>query len=367
MKKGFTLIELLVTVGIISIVSVVSLLGLGSYNARKNIERALDEMKAAVKNTHSRSVVQENGKTWGIRFANPATSSDIYQVFSGLSFSTSAVNRFGSFRNGVFLSNPAVSSTIDVIFTAVTGKPNNSQVISLVNGRKDGVVGDLIMNDSSGLVDYRLDNGLVGYWHFDENTSTTAYDASGSLNNGVLANSPTWQTGTSCQAGSCLGFNGVNKYVSMADNATLRVESGSFTVSVWIKPSVVQQQVILFKGDPGMCGGYILMMNRFVNDITLTKGCVADQQVSYTFQAGNWYDVVAVQPLGGNVTYYINGQPIGSYSNTSDYISSSGQSLYIGDADTYFANKFNGVIDEVRIYNRVLSAQEILSQYNDLK
>ena len=55
---------------------------------------------------------------------------------------------------------------------------------------------------------------------------------------------------------------------------------------------------------------------------------------------------------------------IGSYSNTQGYSSSSGQNLYIGDADTFFANKFTGLIDDVRIYNYARSADQVMQDYN---
>jgi hypothetical protein len=202
--------------------------------------------------------------------------------------------------------------------------------------------------------------GLVGYWKMDE-ASTPSIDSSGNGNSGTWAGNVAAASG---KFGNGTTFDGSGDYVSVADNASLRVESGNFTVSVWVKPNIIQEQVILFKGTPAMGSGYILVMNRSGSNINLAKGGVNDQPVSYTFQAGNWYHIVAVQPLNGNITYYINGQSIGSYSNTQNYSSSSGQNFYIGDADTYFANKFAGSIDETRIYNRSLSPKEVRDLYN---
>lgn len=364
-RGGFTLIETLVVVTIVIAISIGGFLGLAGYRNKQALESGLSEVRAAVEGTKRRSVTQEQGSRWGMRFTNATSGVSSYSVFKGSSYSTSGLDRTYSFRAPVGFGNPSASSTYDLIFTPLSGALSENKVLTLVGGSQ-GLIGDLILR-TIGSITARSDKNVVGYWHLDEGTGTLAYDASGNANTGTLTNSPTWQSGTSCKAGSCLSFGGVNNYVSIADNATLRVESGDFTVSVWIYPNVVQQQVILFKGNPNMGNGYILVMNRFGSDITLTKGGVVDQQISYTFQPGNWYNIVAVQPKGGNVTYYINGQLIASYSSTSNYLSSSGWPLYIGDADTYFANKFNGRIDEVRIYNRALSASEILAHYNDLK
>ena len=239
-----------------------------------------------------------------------------------------------------------------------------------------------MVNDAGTLsiiTNHTINDGLVAYWGFNGNVGTNAYNqnnANGSVNvtnagtlvgmntglNNCTGNCSGWNS--SGIIGNALAFDGVDDYVDAGDNASLRVESGSFTVSVWVNPAVVQQQVILFKGSLNINTGYVLIMNRFGSDITLTKGGVIDQAVTYTFQANKWYYIVAVQPLKGYVIYYINGVSIGSYSNTANYISSSGQNFYIGDVNTFFAKKFNGSIDEVRIYNRALSAEEIAVMYN---
>ncbi|MFH1161788.1 MAG: LamG-like jellyroll fold domain-containing protein [Candidatus Jorgensenbacteria bacterium] len=364
-SAGFTLTELLIVIAISTIISVVGFVSLGNYRGRQAVQSAVDEVGAVIRATRQRSMTQEGGGRWGVHFSNSSTSVSSYTAFRGYTYATGTVDRQYALPSNISFSNPFVSSTYDVVFPPLTGSVPERKVLSVVSGRGSAPVGDLVLQ-LPGTVVSRLEDGLVGYWHLDENASTTVYDASGRGNNST-ASGTTWISGTNCKAGSCLSFGGANSYVSVADNANLSVESGSFTVSLWVYPNVVQQQVLLFKGNPNMSNGYILVMNRFGSDITLTKGGVVDQQISYTFQSGRWYNIVAVQPKGGNVTYYINGQLISSYSNTSNYSSSSGWPLYIGDADTYFANKFNGFIDEVRIYNRALSASEILNQYNDLK
>jgi len=367
---GFTLIELLVVVAISAVIVVASSIYLGGYRVEQNLKDSASELLAVVKNTQSLSKSEQKGFKWGIHFVNTTSSAgQSYTVFSGVSYASGTVSQTYPLRRNIFFGNPPASSTLDLIFNAVTGYAPYNQIVSLITGRQDGFVNDIIMN-TLGQITSKFDTGLVGYWHFDENTSSINYDASGMGNNGNFSTSsaPTWKTGSNCKVGSCLSFNGTNNYVSVADNAKLRVEGGNFTISVWINPSVVRQQVILFKANPNMTNnGYSLIMNRAASDISLTKNGVADQAVSYVFQPNNWYNIVAVQPLGGNVSYYINGQFIGSYSNTSNYQSSSGQSLYMGDVDTFFANKFNGLIDELRIYNRALSATEISDIYNSTR
>ena len=78
--------------------------------------------------------------------------------------------------------------------------------------------------------------GLVGYWSFNEGTSTIALDYSGNKNKGTLVNGPTWVNG---KQGKALSFDGVNGYVNIGDpaNGVLDVGTNDFTVSVWAKSS----------------------------------------------------------------------------------------------------------------------------------
>ena len=73
-----------------------------------------------------------------------------------------------------------------------------------------------------------LQNGLVGWWKFDEGSGTVAYDSSGNGNDGNLTNGPTWATG---KIGGALSFDGVDDYVEL-DNFEL---GGEMSFSVWVR------------------------------------------------------------------------------------------------------------------------------------
>ena len=72
--------------------------------------------------------------------------------------------------------------------------------------------------------------GPVAYWKFDEGYGITANNSTSVTGiNGTLSGTtiPTWKTDDQCITGKCLYFNGSTSYVNMADNASLRVESGN--------------------------------------------------------------------------------------------------------------------------------------------
>ena len=74
-----------------------------------------------------------------------------------------------------------------------------------------------------------LQNGLVGYWRFDEGSGSIAYDYSGNGNNGTLINGPTWVDGI---LGKALEFDGVNDYVNIPDSSSLDINGTGITFMV---------------------------------------------------------------------------------------------------------------------------------------
>ena len=74
------------------------------------------------------------------------------------------------------------------------------------------------------------DLNLVGWWRLDEGTGTMAYDSSGMGNNGTLRGGPKWVAGV---AGQALQFDGVDDFVEVPDDQSLRVYN-EVTVMAWI-------------------------------------------------------------------------------------------------------------------------------------
>lgn len=82
----------------------------------------------------------------------------------------------------------------------------------------------------------QTNNGLVGWWRFDEGTGTSALDSSGSGNTGTLTAGPTWVVG---KYGDALSFNGTSQYVLTSTAAKIPTIQGNLTYSAWIFPKIV--------------------------------------------------------------------------------------------------------------------------------
>ena len=154
-QKGFTFIELLVVIGIVAVVSVAGITRLGGFNSAKNLELTMNEMVSTVRDAQRRSITQENGTGWGVRFTNPVSGADQYEVFSGASYSSSGVVSFHSLRRSVVFSEPTSGNFIDVVFEPVTGKVSGNTTISLMSENLSSATADIIIN-TAGLITGRI-------------------------------------------------------------------------------------------------------------------------------------------------------------------------------------------------------------------
>jgi len=206
--------------------------------------------------------------------------------------------------------------------------------------------------------------GLIGYWSMDNEdiNGTTVYDRSEKGNNGVLTASPTSIAG---KLGQAQTFNGT---IDISSNL---LTSTTFSISSWININSLAddtEHVIVGQYDTG--DGRLLFevdaRPAYGNDsLRLFVGGTGgvDLQSSTKIVAGNWY-FVSVVADGGNATLYINGKDEGS--NTFSLIPLN-TNTQIGGENLLASAGLRGYIDEVRIYEHALSAQEISQLYNSTK
>ncbi|MBI2278918.1 MAG: hypothetical protein HYU81_02550 [Candidatus Brennerbacteria bacterium] len=367
-RSAFTLIETLVVTAIVIAVSVGGFLGLAQYRNKQALEGGLDELRAAVENAKRRSVAQEEGNRWGVRFTNATSGVSSYSVFKGASYATSGVVRTYSLRTPVGFGNPSASSTYDASFAPLSGALSANKVLTLV-GSVDGLVGDLVLR-TVGAITARTDKSLAGYWHLDEGTGTSAYDASGNGRNGTLTGGPTWQSGSNCKAGGCVSFDGTDDYLDLGTSALDELSQGS--VGMWMR-----------LGANGVAnGGQPWQNTTFISNdnVYLAFQVLSDNRLRYYYYDGAarsydsasalslnaWYFVAATWDASGS-RLYINGALDASSTLTWSNAGADhrGQTNYLGKyGGGYY---LNGKIDEVHIWNRVLTASEVEALYNDLK
>jgi prepilin-type N-terminal cleavage/methylation domain-containing protein len=202
------------------------------------------------------------------------------------------------------------------------------------------------------------DSSLVGLWTFDEGGNNVAYDYSGDNATGSLSSPPpTWATG---RIGSgALSFNGSNNYVNVSNAPSLNFVN-TITVSMWYyEISNSGYQYLIEENDPSGFG-----FRGSSGNMRLDSGgsnyCI---QSAYPVSLNSWELLTAVAvPSGASTNWSIYKNGTLQSTSTCSNMNTSGASLVIGKypAGLYF---WNGLIDDVRVYNRALSAAQIAALY----
>jgi hypothetical protein len=199
-----------------------------------------------------------------------------------------------------------------------------------------------------------VDPDLVGHWKFDDGSDTTAFDSSGKGNDGTLIGGAQWVEG---QLGGALEFNGQNARV---DAPYIPLDSRSFTITMWVNPVLYTGEQIVFSQVQTNAtntslhfriygpGSGRVRMGFYNNDLDTSGN---------TIQENNWYHIAFWYDFENqNRRIYVNGVQEAEAAAT-PYLGTSGNTV-IGSWGT--SQWFQGIIDDVRIYTRVLTETEIL-------
>ena len=203
--------------------------------------------------------------------------------------------------------------------------------------------------------------GLVGYWAFDEASGTTATDGSGNGHTGTFQYGVARASVVECRRGGCVSLDGVDDYVRVLDAAALKLV-GDVTISAWIKPTGLgTAQSIVSKRYEYELGEISASPPNGVRwTHKASGGTVVSGGLTSSTAGGQWQHVVLVRnATTKEVRGYLNGAP----ALTSTYALPPAANTYnvnIG-RNPASTQRFKGLIDEVRIYNRALSAAEVQS------
>lgn len=229
-------------------------------------------------------------------------------------------------------------------------------------------------NSGTDLTDYQVpidlttgiyDNtGLVGSWHFSEGSGTFVADSSGQGNNGTIYNGEIWAANNKGESNSALNFDGSGNYIkienSNSSNHSLDLLQ-NFTFISWIKPaSLSTYNAIIAKRNGGSYQYELRLDSGYISLLTSSGVIKSDLLVD----TGRWHFIAAVRDVvSGITTIFLDGH---SYSAANLGISYCNTNVTMGkNADG--THIFNGSVDEVRIYNRALSAEEIGQLYGEGK
>lgn len=227
-------------------------------------------------------------------------------------------------------------------------------------------------------------DGLVSYWTFDEQdiTNKIVKDVWGK-NSGTIVGDPKVVAG---KVGDALEFDGSDDYVNLTNLGDFGSKVGTSTFEAWVKTDFKKDWTTLFKVlDVGCNMAWAIDVNRsakagfpLAQDIVhyyvrqhAAAGCndIA-VEIEFELSDGKWHHVVfAIEDAGeAKLSIYMDSEPqeiiVGKEKNLDAFISFV-QPVYIGAANNRakVERHFPGVIDEVRIYDRALTAEEVTRNF----
>ena len=274
----------------------------------------------------------------------------ISKIYFSLLFILNIFNAYSFTQNVTPLNNSIVNNLDQNISVIIDGNENVSTWIN--------------WNDS-----------LVGYWNFDSGNSTHVYDLSGNGNDGFYEGDAI-SNNTNSIRGNYSDFDGLNDNVNLGD--ILNDLNNDVSFSFWVKKNDTDNfPILVTDNNPSNSGSYFGFWISILSDNTISSnlgnGAGAGGTNRRTFTTTNsisentWNHIlVTYNSTNNNFNIFLNTENLtGTYSgNSAAFVSQNSFDFILGFRQRFGPNYANGSIDEVMVFNRILSEHEINSLYD---
>jgi|GEM_PF-2539264 len=329
----------------------------------------IDEVKIFNRSLSPEQIYQEyldgsNGKSTNKIISNETIIGDVWStlvgVCDGLICST-------NLSNNVTIIHRPIINNIALTSSSGTNQPTDNFTI---NFSATDSQGDPLYN----FTDWRINSASIAVLNmpFNINTSSTTagaitdystYANNGQLGGGTASYSPTWTNAG--KVGGAYVFDGINDYINISDAASLDM-SDNLSIEAWIKPYTNNTGYAanpIIKSSSTADANFVLYI--FDSNVSIqfwanrsgTWGAISGIYNGATLN--NWYHVALSYNSATGGQLYINGVAVGSRTG-SGLLTTNNQPITLGGRGSSY---FNGTIDEVKIFNRTLSAEQIYQEY----
>lgn len=205
-------------------------------------------------------------------------------------------------------------------------------------------------------------SGLHSYYPMDETSGDIVYDSGATSINGATVNGPTRVAG---KIGSSLNFDGTNDYVNLG---TPDVAGSAMTISAWVRADAfVNDPRIISKATGQLAADHYWSLNTSSTGFLrfrLKTGTTTTtlQSATGALTTNTWHYVAATYD-GSNMRIYNNGVEVASVSKTGAIAQSNTTQAWIGANPTDIYRPWDGLIDELKIFSRAMTVDEIKAEY----
>lgn len=324
-QGGFTIVELLIVIVVIAILAAITIVSYNGIQNRAKLSSLTSDVANGAKFLETYKTVNND--------AFPATLSAAQTAGLKVSAGNTADYSYNANTKNYCLS---VSNTITTYF-----------ISSVTNNPREG---------ACGIVD-----GLVGWWPLDGDIT----DLSGYGNNGTFSGGAVSAPGQNGASGA-FAFSTNPSCVTLPASTTkpYYLPSGTnLSITAWVKTSSTGGQVVIRNGI-GSDEQYGLHVYSSGIRYEWYDGSVFPtvNSASGIIPSGTWSFISATRSSANSVLLYLNGTQVGT--GTATATPNTAGALQLGSSASCGSNQiFQGSIDDVRVYNRVLSATELQSMY----
>jgi len=225
---------------------------------------------------------------------------------------------------------------------------------------------------ATGISDAKIDpKSAVAIYLFDEGSGKKVKDSTGNGNDGDFVGNPQWVDG---KFGKALSFNGQGDYVQISTPTNISSKVSTFTIGFWVNPGNTQKQYTdILSNHQEPQKGYTFEQDStnvnlfycgFGSEGAWRAGVPQADRALTQLNAGVWQHFTAVRE-GTKLTHYLNGNKSAECpTNTSAPVSESQANLRIAEWGGSSGRQFNGILDEVFIFNDALSEDDIKAIMN---
>jgi glycerophosphoryl diester phosphodiesterase len=258
-------------------------------------------------------------------------------------------------------------------------------------------VDGIISNDPAGVrgqqvavtnLPTHLSDRLVAYWKFDDgltNAFTTTVADSRGTNSGTLVRNDGashWFDSSIAKLGGCLKLEGASAYVTIPQSASLDINTNVMSFSAWVWLSALPSQLATSYGAiyDSTADCYVLYLDKVNKElrfkVTDVNSHVARPGIPEAFlQTNQWLHIVATYsgsetPAAGRASIYLNGQALDTHTGNDNTTPTgltgnvkSGQTAALGREGPTGGNYFTGMVDDVALWKRALTAEEVTNLY----